>query len=168
MLTAHPSLFHSTPTPPNTWRPKNLAEVKVTKITRFLCPLRKSEEENPTKGERVEHIPHRYQLLTAMYLTLENPSRLAEKAARKGSQRRAGALVPGRKGQRTATSRKLDSATCTAHGTGCFTIIFFTETSKAGPIKNCVFLLSLLSISVTKYNCKDSTIRLSKSNIFPI
>lgn len=53
-----------------------------------------TQKNSPTKGERVDHSPHRYELADSYVLTSENPSLLASKSHRG----ELGLLLQGRKG----------------------------------------------------------------------
>ena len=151
---------------------------KVTKITKFLCPLWKSEvgrgdpKEFPHQRGQSRPCPTQvsagWQLHASHQKThLCLQERLTEKSW--DSCSRGGREWP--RGKKMATGRKLDFATSTAHGTGCFTTVFVTEASKFGLSKNCVFLLSLTIVHQCfeiQLQKQESTIRLRKSNTFPI
>lgn len=115
----------------------------------------------PPKGKELTTSHAGISWPTATCLTPENPPLLAGKAHR----RELGLLLQGRKGKtkgkKMAIRRKLDFASSTVHGIGCFITIFLTEASKSSLGKNCVSLLSLTIVhQCFGYNCKNKTLRL--------
>lgn len=160
-------LFHSIPTLPHVQGPQDLTEVGVTKLTKSLCPLWKSEIRrgdpncSPTKRERVDHIPHRYHAgfsymahSTKTQLCSQRFTELGWSCCSRGGRK-------GRREKKAATGRGLDFAGYSAHGTGCFITTFLTGFQIQPLLRILSFCFYwLVSISVAKYNWKNKTLRL--------